>query len=424
MKSLFATLTFILSLSASFSTLALTEKDCRERVNNAMYNSDRLGGNDKDAYRWAQNAANECFKEIAQNKSSGSTYSSKPNTSSDSGSGASIFFILLILGGIGYLIFRPRLATEGEARATYKKIAELYKTDPSDSEAMRNYKNDVVNDMSEGLNYLIDQIKKKDQFITQYFLREMVADVQKDLKKREQEIRENGKIKVEISRKICRDMKCRSINLPDANHCEKCGKPLPTVDEIVANIEKHDALERIEKKLIDEQNTALQKSLKDFGLLIENRARSLDESQLARVCQAYVTGKLAYHSPQYFDHSDRDKIYTKSTSDGLFDDVNFPVDRKNAEQIAIDAIKSILTKSAAKKGKEKLWEDKVRKIYGWASFFAGENTGDVKINSSLYKTIKVQDPGLLKNMQIELAKWQAETHARLLSGKKQPYSSA
>ena len=49
--------------------MALTEKDCRTRVNNAMHNSDRLGGNDSDAYRWAQNAANECYKELAKNTS-------------------------------------------------------------------------------------------------------------------------------------------------------------------------------------------------------------------------------------------------------------------------------------------------------------------------------------------------------------------
>lgn len=84
MKKILLIIVFSILGIFSNATMALTEKDCRDRVNNAMYNSDKLGGNDTDAYRWAQNAANECFKEIASQRSS-SVADSKPRGGFDWG---------------------------------------------------------------------------------------------------------------------------------------------------------------------------------------------------------------------------------------------------------------------------------------------------------------------------------------------------
>ena len=58
---------------------------------------------------------------------------------------------------------------------------------------------------------------------------------------------------------------------------------------------------------------------------------------------------------KYFEYTNRRDIYVSSTYGGLrFEDVQFPIDYKRAEEIAIDAIKSIFTISATKKGKEKI----------------------------------------------------------------------
>lgn len=419
MKQIAALAIFLFGYLMTNYAMALTEKDCRTRVNNAMHNSDRLGGNDSDAYRWAQNAADECYKELAKNTSKNTA----SNNSSSSGIGASFILSIFLLGILGYLLFRPRLATENEARLAYKKLSKLYEPDPSDHPLILEYKQKQIEGMSDGLNYLIEEIKKKDPFITQYFIKEMESDAIKDLEKCKIEVKEYGKIKINISEKICKDIKCRTSNLNNANECIKCGKSLPSAEEIIASIEEYDQKKRIDKKLIDEQNDALKKSFYDFGLLIESRARALDESQLARVCEAYITGKLKYNTSNYFNNSDRDLIYARTANEGLFDDIDFPIKLEKAEEIAIESIGLIYNKIPTNK-KEKLWEDKVRKIYGWASFFQEETSDDYRTNSPLYKKIKESNGKLLLNIQFSIAKMKVEDRARSLSSKKLPYTSA
>lgn len=100
MKKLAAMLAIgLLSLFSSFS-MALTEKDCRDRVNNAMYNSDKLGGKDSDAYRWAQHAANECFKEMAKERSLG-------ESNSKEGSGFGWIFFIGFMALVYWYWYRP-----------------------------------------------------------------------------------------------------------------------------------------------------------------------------------------------------------------------------------------------------------------------------------------------------------------------------
>ncbi len=103
---------FLFSILSAFSgsATALTERDCRERVNNAMYNSDKLGGNEADAYRWAQNAANECFKEMAK---SGSNLSENSRASGGiDWSFIGIWIVLLIIYGAPAFVFpdNPKIA--------------------------------------------------------------------------------------------------------------------------------------------------------------------------------------------------------------------------------------------------------------------------------------------------------------------------
>lgn len=96
-----------------------------------MQNSDALRGSEADRYRWAQNAADECFKEIAE---SGSRSSGK---SSDSGG----LGWLWLLGGLGLLYwmwYRPDVngfaipfVDSPEARAA--KLAEANKSDAARS---------------------------------------------------------------------------------------------------------------------------------------------------------------------------------------------------------------------------------------------------------------------------------------------------
>jgi hypothetical protein len=105
MKKILCVISVLLLSTFSSSTMALTEQDCRERVNNAMHNSDKLGGNDADAYRWAQNAAIECYKEAAKNRSSSASSYSDSNSSSFDVS--SILIPAVILGLIGYFIAWP-----------------------------------------------------------------------------------------------------------------------------------------------------------------------------------------------------------------------------------------------------------------------------------------------------------------------------
>ncbi len=108
-KFVFSSLFSILNAFSS-SAVALTERDCRERVNNAMYNSDKLGGNDADAYRWAQNAANECFKEMARSGSS-LTENSRSSGGMD-WSFIGIWILLLIIYGAPAFVFQnsPNIA--------------------------------------------------------------------------------------------------------------------------------------------------------------------------------------------------------------------------------------------------------------------------------------------------------------------------
>lgn len=103
MKYIFSFIISVVFLLSSNDSAALTKEDCRERVNNAMHNSDVLRGSEADRYRWAQNAADECFKEIAQSGSS--SYSGSSGSSGSSGMGW-----LWILGGLGvlyWMFYRP-----------------------------------------------------------------------------------------------------------------------------------------------------------------------------------------------------------------------------------------------------------------------------------------------------------------------------
>lgn len=84
----------------SGNSYSLTKEDCRKRVENAMHNSDVLRGNEADRYRWAQNAADECFKEIGQN----SSYSSSKD---NEGTGFNWFWLIGGLGLLYWIYYRP-----------------------------------------------------------------------------------------------------------------------------------------------------------------------------------------------------------------------------------------------------------------------------------------------------------------------------
>ena len=381
-----------------------------------MYNSDKLGGNDADAYRWAQNAANECFKEIAANKGS-----HVAGQSDDSGGSASIIILLLLLGGFSYMVFRPRVATESEARNAYKKIAELCKENVNDHPAIRRYKREVLEGLDEGLSYILQQIKERNEFVTQYFIKETVKKGVAELRMREEEVRSTGKIKPEIAWKICKG--CRTFNEVSDTVCTSCGIPLPTVDETIANIERIEAQQDRDQILIDEQENALRNGLIEFGFLIEKRAKLLGESYLAAVCYAYISGKLKYHSPSvYFSDFDRNRIYTRSKGDELFGDVQFPIDVERAKRMAYESIKSIYTSNTDSRRKEKIWDDKIRRVYGWADlFFKSKQNGEAGSFSPLYSFIAEVDVDLFSKVQESIAKWEIERHVKY---DKKPYSSA
>lgn len=123
-------ITVFISLYSNAS-FALTKEDCRERVNNAMHNSDRLGGNDADAYRWAQNAAQECFKEIAGERATGS---------SKSASNSKVGFTLLIIISCAllyWMTYRPDI--------NGWRIPFVGKSEVSPFEKMNKERNDRIN---------------------------------------------------------------------------------------------------------------------------------------------------------------------------------------------------------------------------------------------------------------------------------------
>ena len=407
----FATLTILIS----FNTFALTEADCRTRVNNAMHNSDKLGGNDADAYRWAQNAANECYKEIAQNKSS---YKSSSDTSSSGG--GSIFVSLLLLGGVAYLIFRPRLASENEVRSAYKKLASLYKENSSDHPAIRQYKKDSLAGLESGLKDTLQMIKEQNEFLTQYLVKEMVSEAYADLNKRELEVKNNGKIKIEIARKVC--LSCRKINDKSATICLSCKKTLRSEEEIIANLEKHEEKKINDHILLNEQEDALKIGLPQFGLLIEKRAFSLGEGYIGRVCYAYLSGKLTWSTPfgipsnHFFQNSERENIYALSPTDQLYEDVSFPINQHRAKEIALESLKKIVHETSSSKNKNNLWDHKVKKIYAWMELFWADSYERKEIElssfSPLYKHLYDTDTELFKATQQSVAMWEIERHIK------------
>lgn len=414
---IFSFLIVFLPLNAN----ALTEADCRTRVNNAMHNSDKLGGNDADAYRWAQNAANECYKELARQRGVSSTGTS--SNSSDSGNTGTIAIIVLMLGAFTWMIFRPRLATEKEARAAYREISSYLKEDPSDHPAIKKYKRESLEGLDGGLKYILEQIGERNTIVTQYFVKDFVKEGLAELRKKEAEVKATGKIKIEITHKYCRN--CRAINGPSKTVCESCGKPLRSTEEIVKGIEEMEAEDLRKQPLIAEQNEALKKGLKFFGLVIESRAKALGNSQLARVCYGYLTGKLVYSmSFSGFDYSDRDEIYVREKPDELFEDIQFPVDADKAAEIAFHSIASAFERNSIPGRKENLWDKKVRVVYAWAELFAkakkSENDDQKFLFSPLYSYILSRNAELFSKLQQSIAKWEVERHIKY---EKHPYAS-
>ena len=79
--------------SAVFNAHSVTTADCRSRVNNSIDNAGVLGGTDTDKLRWAQHAADECYKEAARATSD----------SSGAGIGTLIIALLMLAGGVFWL---------------------------------------------------------------------------------------------------------------------------------------------------------------------------------------------------------------------------------------------------------------------------------------------------------------------------------
>lgn len=92
----------LLSLT-SLNVHALTKEDCRTRVGNSIDNAAKLGGTDADKMRWAQIAADECYKEVAAQ--SGGSSSSRASTSStlDQNTIGMVIFGIILGGALWYM---------------------------------------------------------------------------------------------------------------------------------------------------------------------------------------------------------------------------------------------------------------------------------------------------------------------------------
>lgn len=77
--TLSSTLALLLLISIPTASWSQTEEECRQRVMNSMENAGKLGGTETDQFKWAQHAANECYKEA-----SGKTSRSRDSDSSSS----------------------------------------------------------------------------------------------------------------------------------------------------------------------------------------------------------------------------------------------------------------------------------------------------------------------------------------------------
>ncbi len=173
----------------------------------------------------------------------------------------------------------------------------------------------------------------------------------------------------------------------------------------------------------NEQISASKRSLKHLSLLVEKRAEVLEESQLARVCQAYITGKLSHVQPDNFRNSYLWEIYKPLHSESYTDlEVNFHTDYLRAQEIAIKAIKNDFENKVPLDKRNTLPEDRLRAV-AWVSIF--RNSSNSNLNElTLLRTIKEKEPELFKHVLLQLAKEQALIHTRMLSRKKLPYSSA
>lgn len=138
----------LLIVTFSKNSYSLTKEDCRKRVENAMHNSDVLRGSEADRYRWAQNAADECFKEIARNNSYSSSKASE-------GAG---FNWLWLIGGLGllyWIFYRPDVngfripfvnTAEGNDEKEFKK--KYYRSQSLRSQFRNNFESMKVGEIS------------------------------------------------------------------------------------------------------------------------------------------------------------------------------------------------------------------------------------------------------------------------------------
>lgn len=193
-----------------------------------------------------------------------------------------------------------------------------------------------------------------------------------------------------------------------------------TADQIVADVKNK--LDQ-DDPMIREQISASKISLQRLSSLIEKRAEALEESQLARVCEAYITGKLSDMTPKNFGHSYRWEIYKPSHNESYVDQVvNFHIDHLKAQEIAIKAIKNGTTKNKSLDKKNSAHVEGWN-LLSWISIFKESSNNNLN-EISFLKYIKQKEPDLFKPVLLEIAKEQAKNHARSLSRKKSPYSSA
>ena len=165
-----------------FNAHSVTTADCRDRVNNSIGNAGALGGTDTDKLRWAQHAADECFKDAARATSD----------SGGAGVGTLLVALLILAGSVFWVcmlweeVAGPKAAEEARLKEIAKDMAKLEAAAEASSNEgltkLRQQLSEYVNEESQVTQKLEENEKRFESLI-----REIATDdpAQREKKKRD-----------------------------------------------------------------------------------------------------------------------------------------------------------------------------------------------------------------------------------------------